>query len=165
MGLGAVLEPLVVVTLLAGGVLVNRDRTRDLNYLAGGRKAGTVKRLAARLLRMKTVDDEDVYSLESGARFGGGSSRASSSSSDDVAGSGSWTTAANDKERGSLLDADGTSHIPLQRERTLRLFGWQTTVATPNTEVFRDRAISRLLRRYPFLVEAWYWALIYWVCM
>ena len=25
------------------------------------------------------------------------------------------------------------------------------------------RLLSRLLRRFPFLVEAWYWALIYWV--
>jgi hypothetical protein len=25
--------------------------------------------------------------------------------------------------------------------------------------------LSRLLQKFPFLVEAWYWALIYWVCI
>jgi hypothetical protein len=41
--------------------------------------------------------------------------------------------------------------------------GWRREVASPNTAVFSDRLLSRLLRRLPFLVECWYWALIYWV--
>ena len=49
------------------------------------------------------------------------------------------------------------------RTRELRVFGCTRTVRTPNTAVFRNRFLSRLLRRFPFLVEAWYWALIYWV--
>ncbi|RMZ92696.1 hypothetical protein DV736_g25, partial [Chaetothyriales sp. CBS 134916] len=47
--------------------------------------------------------------------------------------------------------------------RELRLFGYSASVRTPNTAVFRDRLLSRILFKLPFLVEAWYWALIYWV--
>jgi hypothetical protein len=49
------------------------------------------------------------------------------------------------------------------RNRKIRLFRYQRTVSTPNTTVFKDRLLSRLLQKFPFLVEAWYWALIYWV--
>lgn len=165
MGVGAVLEPLVVVTLLASGVIINRDQTWSV---LGARRSSSIKWFAGRVLRMKTVDDEDVYNLESGSRWvvnGGhreGSLRDSKSSDEEVAGSGSWSW--KEEASGSLLeDVNGTSQLPRRRERTLRLFGWERTITTPNTEVFRDRAISRLLRRFPFLVEAWYWALIYWV--
>lgn len=48
-------------------------------------------------------------------------------------------------------------------ERELRIMGYTKVVETPNTGVFRNRALSRLLHKFPFLVEAWYWALIYWV--
>jgi hypothetical protein len=36
-------------------------------------------------------------------------------------------------------------------------------VMSPNTRRFKDYFLSRLLQKFPFLVEAWYWALIYWV--
>ena len=36
-------------------------------------------------------------------------------------------------------------------------------VMSPNTKRFQDYFLSRLLKKFPFLVEAWYWALIYWV--
>jgi hypothetical protein len=49
------------------------------------------------------------------------------------------------------------------RDREISLFGYRRTVETPNTAVFRNRLLSRLLQKFPFLVEAWYWALIYWV--
>lgn len=49
------------------------------------------------------------------------------------------------------------------RERDIRIAGYRKTVATPNTAAFRNRLLSRLLHKFPFLVEAWYWALIYWV--
>lgn len=49
------------------------------------------------------------------------------------------------------------------RERDIRIAGYQKTVVTPNTAAFRNRFLSRLLHKFPFLVEAWYWALIYWV--
>ncbi|KIX02241.1 uncharacterized protein Z518_08180 [Rhinocladiella mackenziei CBS 650.93] len=49
------------------------------------------------------------------------------------------------------------------REREIRLMGYRKVIETPNTAVFRNRLLSRLLHKFPFLVEAWYWALIYWV--
>ena len=49
------------------------------------------------------------------------------------------------------------------RTRTISIVGWRREVHSPNTAVFADRLLSRLLRRLPFLVECWYWALIYWV--
>ncbi|KAF1989932.1 integral membrane protein [Aulographum hederae CBS 113979] len=52
---------------------------------------------------------------------------------------------------------------PRWRKREVKVFGLKRDVTTPNTRVFRGRLLSRLLRKFPFLVEAWYWALIYWV--
>ncbi|KAB5527917.1 PAP2 superfamily-domain-containing protein [Coniochaeta sp. 2T2.1] len=52
---------------------------------------------------------------------------------------------------------------PAGRKRQLRIWGWTTSLTTPNLEPHHGRLLSRLLRRYPFLVEVWYWALIYWV--
>jgi hypothetical protein len=49
------------------------------------------------------------------------------------------------------------------RERDIRILGLQRRVASPDTAVFQNRLLSRLLRKFPFLVECWYWALIYWV--
>ena len=49
------------------------------------------------------------------------------------------------------------------RERDIKILGWHRTVASPDTSVFENRLLSRLVYRYPFLVECWYWALIYWV--
>lgn len=49
------------------------------------------------------------------------------------------------------------------RKREVRLLGLKWEVTSPNTRVFRGHLLSRLLRKFPFLVEAWYWALIYWV--
>ena len=52
---------------------------------------------------------------------------------------------------------------PKWRERTVGFGGWRKKVVTPNTRQFRDYFLSRLLEKFPFLVECWYWALIYWV--
>lgn len=49
------------------------------------------------------------------------------------------------------------------RTRTTALFGVRKEIRSPDTSVFSDRLLSRILRRFPFLVEVWYWALIYWV--
>lgn len=49
------------------------------------------------------------------------------------------------------------------RKRELSFFGWHKEVISPNTAVFENRLLSRVLRKFPFLVECWYWALIYWV--
>ena len=53
---------------------------------------------------------------------------------------------------------------PEYRIRTLKAFGKQTKVTTPNTKRFKGYFLSRLLQKFPFLVECWYWFLIYWVC-
>ncbi|KAH7008502.1 PAP2 superfamily-domain-containing protein [Ilyonectria destructans] len=52
---------------------------------------------------------------------------------------------------------------PTLRRRKLQLFGYKRIVTTPNTLVFKDRLVSRILQKFPFLVEAWYWFQIYWV--
>ncbi|KAJ6471227.1 PAP2 superfamily-domain-containing protein, partial [Mycena vitilis] len=44
------------------------------------------------------------------------------------------------------------------RERVV--FG--RTVRSRNTAVWRNTRLSRVLRRFPFLVEVWYWLLVYW---
>ncbi|KAM0441526.1 hypothetical protein ACHAQK_004990 [Fusarium lateritium] len=49
------------------------------------------------------------------------------------------------------------------RRRKLQIFGYKRIVSTPNTHVFEDRLPSRLLKKLPFLVECWYWFLIYFV--
>jgi hypothetical protein len=51
------------------------------------------------------------------------------------------------------------------RNRRVKFFRYSRLVQTPNTTAFQDRLLSRLLQKFPFLVEAWYWALIYWVCI
>jgi len=60
----------------------------------------------------------------------------------------------------SLLAVD---HTPKWRERELRLLGFTTKVRTPNSRQFKDRRFSRIVKKYPFLQEVWYWVLIYWV--
>lgn len=58
----------------------------------------------------------------------------------------------------SLRDSQGW------RTRNIGLFGWKRSIATPDTRQYRGHFMSRILYRYPFLIEAWYWFLIYWVC-
>lgn len=47
------------------------------------------------------------------------------------------------------------------RHRELGIFGFQTQILTPNTAVFQTRFLSRVLLRFPFILEIIYWALIY----
>ncbi|KAF2734074.1 hypothetical protein EJ04DRAFT_577129 [Polyplosphaeria fusca] len=68
----------------------------------------------------------------------------------------------------SLLDrASSPSLLRLQeakwRKREIRILGMRKEVVSPNTRRFQAYFLSRLLMKFPFLVEAWYWALIYWV--
>lgn len=68
-----------------------------------------------------------------------------------------------------LLEAGYAGSKPLSereprwRRREVRVLGFRRDVVSPNTQLFKDYFLSRLLRKFPFLVEAWYWALIYWV--
>ncbi|KAJ4362503.1 hypothetical protein N0V83_010597 [Neocucurbitaria cava] len=52
---------------------------------------------------------------------------------------------------------------PKWRKREIKILGLRKEVISPNTRRFQDYFLSRLLKKFPFLVEAWYWALIYWV--
>jgi hypothetical protein len=54
-----------------------------------------------------------------------------------------------------------TSQQRKWRPRTIQVFGYQSTMLTPDTVVFRTRLLSRLLLRFPFIMEIIYWALIY----
>ncbi|KIW97903.1 uncharacterized protein Z519_01487 [Cladophialophora bantiana CBS 173.52] len=68
-----------------------------------------------------------------------------------------------------LIDTGDVSVTPLPnpdrqrhwRHRELSVFGLKRTIRTPDTAVFRNRMLSRVLLRFPFLVEIIYWALIY----
>ncbi|KAJ5455763.1 uncharacterized protein N7458_004027 [Penicillium daleae] len=71
------------------------------------------------------------------------------------------------KSNDGLLSARSCSPMPQLSDgrwhkRQLSLLSLSWTVSSPNTEVFKDRLLSRLLRKLPFLVECWYWALVYW---
>jgi hypothetical protein len=52
---------------------------------------------------------------------------------------------------------------PKWRTRNIHIMGLRKEITSPNTRQFQDYFLSRLLKKFPFLVEAWYWALIYWV--
>lgn len=130
MGVGAFIEPLVVVSLLFGGTWVNRN-TR---YRIFDRR-----RALPQSPRSASPD-----SVESGRS----SPRSSTSLLED-----------NRASSPSLL----TPQEPHWRKREIRLLGFTTEVVSPNTRRFEGYYLSRLLRKFPFLVEAWYWALIYWV--
>ncbi|OOQ89198.1 integral membrane protein [Penicillium brasilianum] len=71
------------------------------------------------------------------------------------------------KSKDGLFSARSCSPLPQISDdrwhnRQLRILGSSWTVSSPNTEVFKGRLLSRLLRKLPFLVECWYWALVYW---
>lgn len=150
MGLGAVLEPLVVVGLLAFGTLINRNRGETAS---SGSPFSSSRPPPWQHIRYTPDPDYDDPETGSGGKGDGEIvthlplSRTSSTSSD------------------TLVAEDATTKAPSRwRQRKLRFMGWETEVTTPNTEIFHDRFLSRVLRRFPFLVEVWYWALIYWVC-
>jgi len=141
MAIGAVLEPLLIVTLLAGGTLVNRDTSRTLSLSSStrpvSRRPGPWEDLEYALREdTSLVKDDDNEEKE-------------------------WSTSLSSSE---LSEDDPKATLPSPwRRRTLRFWCWERSVMTPNTKLHQDRLLSRLLRQYPFLVEVWYWALIYWV--
>ena len=138
MSVGAFLEPLIVVSLLAGGTWINRRNARPLSK----------RRRRTRSNSLPTVYEEDsIDDVDSGP--------------------------SSPKPTEGLLDNDyvrsaSPSFIAQEeygwRSRQLQAFGWSRQVTSPNTRIFRGTVLSRLLRGFPFLVEAWYWALVYWVC-
>ncbi|KAJ5555436.1 hypothetical protein N7535_007871 [Penicillium sp. DV-2018c] len=128
MGAGAIIEPLVVVTLLFGGTWINRavglPQSRSYN-----------RRSSTDLPRAASSD-----SLESGY--------STPSTKDGLLRSRSCSP--------SKAIEDGW------HKRQVGILGLTFEVSSPNTIVFQDRLLSRLLRKFPFLVECWYWALVYW---
>ena len=136
MSIGAFAEPLVVITLLFGGVYVNRN-TR---YALGSRKRGGNNKTTA-----AADSNDDVWEADSDAS-------SSATLTDDLA------------ERGGLLSPLRTAQDePKWRTREVGVGRFRTRGTSPNTRVFKDYFLSRLLVKFPFLVEVWYWALIYWV--
>jgi hypothetical protein len=131
MGLGAVAEPLVVVSLLFGGAYFNRNKDYSITGKNNVGWAGD---------RSRKRDDD--AKLESSEGFLAGDSWSSSPGSTPSLG-------ANDQ--------------PKLRRRKLQFMSYKKIVTTPNTMVFQDRFLSRVLKKFPFLAEAWYWALLYWV--
>ncbi|KAI0129975.1 integral membrane protein [Xylariales sp. AK1849] len=129
MGVGAFAEPLVVVTLLFGGVYVNRNT----NYRLFASRGNHWKEKASYGRRGRSPDRlESPFS---------------------------------DFSTDSLLEHGTLSpqSEPTWRKREVGLWGTRFHVTSPNTEVFRENFLSRLLCKLPFLVECWYWALVYWV--
>ncbi|KFA60977.1 hypothetical protein S40285_02772 [Stachybotrys chlorohalonatus IBT 40285] len=132
MGIGAVAEPLVVVTLLFGGAYFNRNKDYSI---WGKNNAGWV---GDRSLKRS----DDVAKRESSESFLSG---------------GGWNSSP------SSSPTLGPNEQPTHRRRKLQFLRYKRIVTTPNTMVFQDRFLSRVLRKFPFLAEAWYWALLYWV--
>lgn len=127
MAIGAFIEPLVVISLLFGGVYVNRNTNYKLStrYHPGR-------------------DEKDIGNSWVVISAGSGSPG----------------------PRDDLTEKGFPSSYPQEsRWRTRDIGIWDTKwqVKSPNTQVFRDYFLSRLLIKFPFLVEVWYWALIYWV--
>lgn len=134
-GIGAFAEPLVVVTLLIGGAWINRDHDPG-------------RRLPKHFRRV-SEDDIDVEE---------GQTRISRTSEIDA------ILDEDDVEHRSSSPSLLTTSEPKWRRRKLRIWGFEKSVITPNSRRFKSYFLSRLLERFPFLVECWYWALIYWVC-
>ena len=142
------MEPLIVVSFLTFGTIVNRNKSATFS----GRTtySGSLPAPWEHLKYPKDPEFDDVESARPShehdrALLGTPLSRASSSS-------------------GATLADDGVPRAPSPwRQRKLKFMSWEREVTTPNTEVFINRFLSRVLQRLPFLAEVWYWALIYWV--
>lgn len=144
MGVSAFLEPLVVVSLLVTGTVINRDKFFWLST-----RPSTIHE---QRFNKKSDDTRKIPGdLESGHST-------PISPTDVTPHSGFLRIHSPTQTIHERLDSSEK-----WRQRTLRLWGWSKVIKSPNTRVFQDRFLSRMLRRYPFLIEAWYWALIYWV--
>jgi hypothetical protein len=137
MGAGTFLEPVVVVFLLLGGAWINRAPDATSNSQSP--------------VSLTFEDDDDVPDLP----------LARAVETDDE---GDVEKQHISKSKRSLSPSLLPSQEDKWRDRELQLpFVGQRRIQTPNTAVFRHRVLSRVLHKFPFLVEAWYWALIYWV--
>ena len=133
MAVGAFLEPLIVVSLLFGGAFFNRSK--DYNLWEGRSNGWSGDGIN------KRTDDLNLMPKNR--------------SSDDSDTLTNWST--------SSTQTLAPHELSTMRRRKIQFLGFKRIVSTPNTLVFQDRFLSRLLQKFPFLAEAWYWALIYWV--
>lgn len=139
MGAGAFLEPLVVVVLLFGGAWINRapdSFSAARNPLSSSFAEDDAD--VPELPLARSVESEEEIDIEK---------------------------LHISKEKRSLSPSLLPSQEDKWRDREVRIpgLGYRKVVQTPNTAVFKNRLLSRILHKFPFLVEAWYWALIYWV--
>ncbi|KAF1345932.1 integral membrane protein [Delphinella strobiligena] len=123
MGVGAFIEPFVVLSLLSLGTWLNRTSSSTPLSM---RPYHSSKR------------EDSPNGPESGA------------------------TSPSGEAHNLLKEPASTEHVQSSWRRRDFCFGLKQ-VWTPDTKVFESRFLSRLLFRFPFLVEVWYWALVYWV--
>ncbi|KAJ5899846.1 integral membrane protein [Penicillium taxi] len=129
MGIGAALEPLVIVVVLFGGTWINRNPSSSLFQKSFRRSSSYVRTLSHDSLESvcsSPTSNIDLLSPRPEFRLS--------------------------------FSPDAQWH-----KRQLKLFGLSFSVTSPNTTIFHDRLLSRILRKVPFLVECWYWALVYWI--
>ncbi|CAI6299869.1 unnamed protein product [Periconia digitata] len=110
------------------------------------------------------VNRNTQYRLFNRQRTSSPSPRSPSPSSDYL----SSSSHSSPRHSTSLLDSHHSTSLlahqePHWRKRKVNILGWRKETVSPNTKRFEDYFLSRLLKKFPFLVEAWYWALIYWV--
>ncbi|KAK4151887.1 PAP2 superfamily-domain-containing protein [Chaetomidium leptoderma] len=147
MAVGAFLEPAVVVSLLAFGTIVNRNRS-----LAAISRSRLTSSRPEPWQHLKYTPDPEKEDVEIGK------------AKDDERTLLPSTLSRSSSSSSNTLTEDVSSKTTSKwRQRRLRFMNWEREVTIPNTEIFRDRFLSRVLQRFPFLVEVWYWALIYWV--
>jgi len=138
MGAGAFLEPLVVVGLLAGGTWINRESNINVS-----------------ISRKPQWSQHEDYSESRADSLDNGESGLQTPIDTD-----SLLHSARSRSTSPSLLA---GQEPKWRTREIGLFGFKRNITSPNTRVFQGRLLSRLLQKLPFLVECWYWALVYWI--
>lgn len=66
-------------------------------------------------------------------------------------------------EDGLLRGRPLSSNQDRWRKRLITIFGSVFRIPSPNNSLFQNSLPSRLLRGFPFLLECWYWAVVYFV--
>ena len=135
------LEPLLIIILLTGGTLINRRRKSHQDHL-WRRSINSVR------CHHRALSASDLENGTSGSQWDPMSKK-------------------HDRQQASLSFRASRSSPGNEsygwRMRKVGVLGWSTNVIVPDTRRYRRSFMSRILYRFPFLVEAWYWFLIYWV--
>ncbi|KAL8782847.1 MAG: hypothetical protein Q9195_009554 [Heterodermia aff. obscurata] len=132
MAVNAFLEPFVVISLLTGGTIINRNKRASISASFPRSRASPGDPFDHRLERgFSRTDSSDALYKSA--------------------------------DSGLILPSLLPDIESKWRRREVGFLSWRKGVTCPNTHLYRGTLLSRILRRFPFLVEAWYWALIYWV--